>query len=139
MPLPFTESPIMTTFTKVILFTDIDGYARFREERIALTEGNEHSRLSPWLPANGLQLRHSPVGFRSDFHCTGKTQWLFVLQGVMEIGLRDGSTRRFGPGEHFYSADTLPDGVAFDDQVHGHCSRLIGEEPLITAFVRDGD
>ena len=26
----------------------------------------------------------------------------------MEIGLRDGSTRRFRPGEHFYAADLLP-------------------------------
>lgn len=129
---------IMNILTKVILFTDTDGYARFREERIVLSEGNEQSHLSPWLPAEGLQLRQSPVGFRSDFHCTGRPQWLFVLQGVMEIGLRDGSTRRFGPGEHFYSADTLPAGVAFDDRVHGHCSRLIGQMPLITAFVRDG-
>ncbi|PIT53961.1 hypothetical protein [Snodgrassella alvi] len=127
----------MTTFTKVILYTDSDGYARFKEEKIELTEGNEKSQLSPWLNAEGLQLRHSPVGFESDFHCTGKPQWLFVLQGIMEIGLRDGTTRRFGPGEHFYSADTLPAGAAFDQHIHGHCSRLIGNDPLITAFIRD--
>lgn len=129
----------MHHFTHVILFTDADGYARFREEPIALTEGNEKSRLSPWLAANGLQLRQSPVGFTSDFHCTGKAQWLFVLQGIMEIGLRDGSTRSFGPGQHFYSADTLPEGAIFDNNIHGHCSRLIGDQPLITAFVRGDD
>jgi hypothetical protein len=32
----------------------------------------------------------------------------------MEIGLQDGSSRIFGPGEHFYSADTLPAGARFD-------------------------
>ncbi|PIT14739.1 hypothetical protein BGI30_03735 [Snodgrassella alvi] len=127
----------MTTFTKVILYTDSDGYARFKEEKIELNEGNEKSQLSPWLNAEGLQLRHSPIGFQSDFHCTDKPQWLFVLQGIMEIGLRDGSTRRFGPGEHFYSADTLPVGTTFDPNVHGHCSRLIGNDPLITAFIRN--
>ncbi|PIT14376.1 hypothetical protein [Snodgrassella alvi] len=127
----------MTTFTKVILYTDSDGYARFKEEKIELTEGNEKSQLSPWLNAEGLQLRHSPVGFESDFHCTGKPQWLFVLQGIMEIGLRDGTTRRFGPGEHFYSADTLPAGATFNPHIHGHCSRLIGNDPLITAFIRN--
>ncbi|WP_239373276.1 hypothetical protein [Snodgrassella gandavensis] len=127
----------MTTFTKVILYTDSDGYARFKEEKIELNEGNEKSQLSPWLNAEGLQLRYSPVGFKSDFHCTGKPQWLFVLQGIMEIGLRDGSTRRFGPGEHFYSADTLPTGTTFDPHIHGHCSRLIGNDPLITAFIRN--
>lgn len=29
----------MSTFTKVVLFTDSDGRARFREETLALTEG----------------------------------------------------------------------------------------------------
>lgn len=127
----------MPTFTKVILYTDVDGFARFKEESIALKEGNEKSQLSTLLPAKGIQLRHSPVGFRSDFHCTENSQWLIVLQGIMEIGLRDGSYRRFGPGEYFYSADTLPENVKFDPNIHGHCSRLIGNFPLITAFIRD--
>lgn len=127
----------MTTFTKVILYTGSDGFARFKEEKIELNEGNEKSQLSLWFNAEGLQLRYSPVGFKSDFHCTGKPQWLIVLQGVMEIGLRDGSTRCFSAGEHFYSADTLPEGITFDSNIHGHCSRLIGDVPLITAFIRD--
>jgi hypothetical protein len=128
----------MTTpaFTRVTLFTDADGRARFREDAIALTEGTPQSRLSPLQPAAGLQLRESPVGFRSDFHCTGTPQWLFVLRGRMEIGLQDGSTRVFGPGEHFFSADTLPAGAAFDPKVHGHRSRQLGDEPLVTLFVR---
>ncbi|MCX8744703.1 hypothetical protein J3U68_04655 [Snodgrassella sp. B3882] len=128
---------MMPVFKKIILFTDKDGFARFKEEDIHLDHGNERSQLSPWLPASALQLRHSPVGFQSDFHCTEKPQWLFVLQGMMEIGLRDGSTRRFGPGDHFYSADTLPENTAFDSNIHGHCSRLIGNTPLITAFIQD--
>ena len=126
----------MSTFTRVVLFTDTDGRARFREETVELSEGTPAARLSPWLPASGLQLRESPVGFRSDFHCTGVPQWLFVLRGRMEIGLQDGSSRVFGPGAHFYSADTLPVGAAFDPTVHGHWSRQVGDEPLVTAFVR---
>jgi hypothetical protein len=82
------------------------------------------------------QLRQSPVGFRSSFHCTGSPQWLFVLRGQMEIGLQDGSSRVFGPGDHFYSADTLPEGATFDPAVHGHWSRQVGPEPLVTLFVR---
>lgn len=126
----------MTTFTQVVLFTDTDGRARFREEAIDLSEGSPAARLSPLMPAGGLQLRQSPVGFRSEFHCTGRPQWLFVLQGQMEIGLQDGSARVFGPGQHFYSADTLPEGAVFDPQVHGHRSRQVGDEPLVTVFVR---
>jgi hypothetical protein len=126
----------MTTFTQVVLFTDAVGRARFREEAIELSEGTPAARLSALMPAGGLQLRQSPVGFRSEFHCTGTPQWLFVLQGKMEIGLQDGSSRVFGPGQHFYSADTLPEGAEFDPQVHGHWSRQVGDEPLVTVFVR---
>ena len=126
----------MSTFTRVVLFTDTDGRARFREESVPLTEGTPQSRLSALLPAGALQLRESPVGFRSSFHCTTTPQWLFVLRGQMEIGLQDGSSRIFGPGEHFYSADVLPEGATFDPEVHGHWSRQVGEEPLVTAFVR---
>ena len=126
----------MSHFNRVVLFTDTDGRARFRDEPVALTEGTPAAQLSPVLPASGLQLRQSPVGFRSSFHCTTTPQWLFVLQGQMEIGLQDGSSRVFGPGMHFYSADTLPEGASFDPAVHGHWSRQLGDEPLVTAFVK---
>jgi len=126
----------MTQFKKTILYTDTDGRARFREEEVALTEGTPQAMLSPLLPSAGYQLRQSPVGFRSQFHCTTAPQWLFVLSGQMEIGLQDGSSRIFGPGEHFYSDDTLPAGATFDPAVHGHWSRQVGDSELVTLFVR---
>jgi len=126
----------MSTFNKVVLFTDTDGRARFRDETVPLPEGTPAARLSPLMPSGGFQLRESPVGFRSQFHCTGAPQWLFVLSGQMEIGLQDGSSRTFGPGAHFYSADTLPEGATFDPAVHGHWSRQVGDQPLVTLFVR---
>ena len=127
----------MATFTKVTLFTDTDGRARFREDPIELTEGKPQARLSPLMPSGGCQLRESPVGFRSDFHVTETPQWVFILRGVMEIHLQDGSFRAFKPGDHFFSADTLPPGATFDPAVHGHWSRQAGPDPLVTVFVRD--
>ena len=126
----------MTDFVKTILFTDHDGRARFREERVPLPEGSPQSMLSVLYAAGGYQLRHSPVGFRSQFHCTGAPQWVFILQGQIEIGLQGGVSRIFTPGEHFYSADLLPEGAVFDPQVHGHWSCQVGPEPLQTLFVR---
>lgn len=126
----------MTSFTQVVLYTDTDGRARFREEAIPLDEGTPAARLSSILPASGVQLRESPVGFRSSMHCTGSPQWLFVLSGAMEIGLADGSSRVFVAGEHFYSADTLPEGATFDPAIHGHWSRQLGNQPLVTLFVK---
>lgn len=126
----------MASFNRTVLFTDRDGFAKFRDEPLALNEGSPQSMLSALLPSGGYQLRESPVGFRSQFHCTGSPQWVFILRGAMEIGLQDGSSRVFKPGEHFYSADLLPAGASFDAKVHGHWSRQVGDEPLQTLFVR---
>jgi hypothetical protein len=123
-------------FTKVTLYTAPDGRARFREESLPLDQGKPQARLSALMPSGGLQLRTSPVGFRSEFHCTETPQWVFILSGEMEIGLQDGSSRSFKPGEHFFSADTLPPGHTFDARVHGHWSRQVGSQPLSTLFVR---
>ena len=128
----------MSSFRRLTLFTAPDGYARWRDDEIALGEGTLQARLSALLPACGLQWRESPVGFRSDWHCTTTPQWLIVLRGGIEIGLRDGSTRRFGPGDCFFSDDTLPAGARFDAALHGHWSRQVGDGPLVTAFVRVG-
>ena len=124
------------TFTQVILETGRDGRARWREQALALSEGKPMARLSPLMPSGGLQLRASPVGFRSEFHCTETPQWVFILEGAMEIGLQDGSRRVFKPGEHFYSDDRLPAGAAFNAGVHGHWSRQVGDAALVTAFMR---
>ena len=126
----------LATFTQVTLYTDIDGRARFREHDVALSEGTPAAMLSPLMASGGLQLRHSPVGFRSTFHCTTTPQWVFILSGRMEIGLRDGGSRVFAPGQHFYSADTVPAGAVFDAALHGHWSRQLGDSPLVTLFVR---
>ncbi|ALK91714.1 MAG: hypothetical protein KGN99_08310 [Pseudomonadota bacterium] len=127
----------MTHFTKVVLFTDTDGKARFKEETLPMEEGNPQSQLTDIFSAEGYQLRYSPVGFRSQFHVTGKPQWVFILSGQMEIGLQDGTSRIFSAGDHFYSADTLPEGATFDPAVHGHWSRQVGDEPLRTLFLKD--
>lgn len=123
-------------FAKIVLYTAADGRAKWREEKIALSEGSPQAMLSKVLEASGYQLRRSPVGFRSQWHCTPQPQWVFILAGEMEIGLQDGSTRLFRPGEHFFSADTLPPGAAFDSGVHGHWSAQRGPRALETLFLK---
>lgn len=126
----------MSTFRKVELHTAADGRARFRDVDISLTEGTPAAILSVVFPVSGLQFRQSPVGFASSFHCTPAPQWVFILCGLMEIGLQDGTVRRFGPGEHFLSADTLPQGQTFDPSVHGHRSAQVGDSALVTLFIK---
>ena len=126
----------MSHFTQLVLDTGPDGRARWREQAVPLDEGTPQSRLSALMDSGGYQLRESPVGFRSAPHCSGHTQWVFILRGRMLIGLPDGSVRPFGPGEHFHSADLLPAGAVFDPAVHGHWSAQDGPDPLVTLFVR---
>ena len=126
----------MNSFTKIVLFTGADGRAGFREEALALDHGTPQSMLSEVFACGGYQLRSSPVGFRSTFHCTTAPQWCFILAGQMEIGIQGGVSRIFKPGEHFYSNDVLPPGAVFDPTIHGHWSRQVGPDPLVTLFVR---
>lgn len=127
----------MPSFTQITLYTDSDGRARFKDETLPLNEGTPAVSLSAVRDATGIQFRESPVGFKSQIHCTGKPQWVFILQGQMEIGLSDGTTRVFSAGQHFYSADVLPEGADFDPKHHGHWSAQVGREPLVTLFIKE--
>src|SRR5688500_11545391 len=124
------------SFTQIVLYTDGDGRAKFKEQALALREGTSQARLSAILPATGFQLRRSPVGFRSEVHCTLKPQWVFMIVGEMEIALQDGQSRRVGPGEHFFSADVLPEGARFAPKLHGHPSAQCDPEPLVALFLK---
>jgi hypothetical protein len=126
----------MHSLIQVTLETGPDGRARFRETPIPLDQGDPALRLSRPFQTSEMQLRQSPVGFRSPVHVTTRPQWVFILAGTMEIGLLDGSSRSFTAGQHFYSADTLPENTPFDPEIHGHWSRQVGDEPLVTLFVR---
>jgi hypothetical protein len=127
----------MKTFMQIILYTAANGQGQFKEQEIPLTDGGPEARLSIALSARALKFRESPVGFQSTMHVTQCPQWVFILSGEMEIGLADGTRRRFKAGEHFYSADTLPEGTGFNPEIHGHWSRQVGTQPLTTLFVID--
>ena len=126
----------MQLFTKTVLYTDHQGFAQFREQDVELSHGSPRSMLSALSPSGGYQLRHSPVGFTKEFHCTKEPQFVFILSGEMQISLQDGSSKTFTPGQHFYSSDLLPEGETFDATIHGHQSCQIGDQPLETLFVR---
>ena len=72
----------MAEFKKILLHTDLDGRARFRDEWVPYGEGTPQAMLSTLFACGGYQLRHSPVGFRSTFHCTTTPQWVFILSEI---------------------------------------------------------
>jgi hypothetical protein len=124
-------------FKKVELYTNESGYSQFRELEIELNEAGNIGFLSDDLSASNYQLRHSPIGYKSDFHNSTTPQWVFILSGTMRIGLRDGTHRDFKAGESFYSNDTPP-AANVAKSVPGHNSAQVGSEPLQTLFLRVG-
>ena len=84
------------------------------------------------LPANvalqasaNLAFRSFPADYFSDWHTAPRRQYIFILAGQMEIGIGDGTKRRFGPG----------DVVLADDLTgQGHTTRSV-EGPRISATV----
>lgn len=124
-------------FVKLILETGPDHFSRFREEPIPMHDGTDLIQLTATATVQELRFRYSPVGYQSDFHCSPNTQWAIILSGQLAIGLRDGTHRILGPGDHLWAEDMLPEGQTFDPEVHGHNSWLVGDEPLVTAFVSD--
>ncbi len=122
--------------TQLVLYTDADGRARFRENPERLEAGSPMVKLGALHSSAGFQFRESPCGYQSAFHCTEHPQWIVVLQGCLEIILQDGTARQFTRGDYFFCADVLPAQASFDPSIHGHRSRQIGDEVLQTLFVR---
>jgi hypothetical protein len=101
------------------LYTGSDGESHIEELRLG--EG-----LASLTPTAGIQFRESPAGNFLDWHPAPRRQWVIILSGELEIGLGDGSLRRFGPGDARLGEDTTG---------HGHTTRVVGSEPCVMAYV----
>jgi len=104
-----------------------DGHSHF--EDLPLPAGESHN-VALQAGAN-LVFRCStmPADQWNDWHTTPRRQYVFILMGQMEIGIGDGTTRRFGPGDVVLADDlTGP----------GHRTRWVGGVPGISAVVPVG-
>src|SRR5258706_2535360 len=109
----------------VRIFTGHDGQTHF--EDLPLPAEESHN-VALRAGAN-LVFRCFPAEYFSDWHTAPRRQYIFVLSGQMEIGIGDGTTRRFGPG----------DMVLADDMTgKGHTTRSLGV-PRVSATVAAAD
>src|SRR6201985_3335470 len=108
----------------VRIYTGDDGHTHF--EDLPLPAGESHN-VALQAGAN-LVFRCFPADHWSDWHTAPRRQYIFILAGRMEIGIGDGTARRFGPG----------DVVLADDLTgQGHTTRSVGV-PRISAPVPVG-
>ena len=105
--------------TRMRIYTGHDGQTHFDPSA---------GRGEPqYCASGGCQPRVSlfPADYWSDWHTAPRRQYIFILAGQMEIGVGDGTMRRFGPG----------DVVLADDLTgQGHTTRSLGV-PRISATV----
>lgn len=106
----------------VRIYTGSDGQTHFEELSIPAAEVQQ---VAIQAGAN-IVFRRFPTNYFSDWHTAPRRQYIFILSGQMEIGIGDGTARRFGPG----------DVVLADDLTgKGHTTRTVGSEPRVSATV----
>ena len=108
----------------VRIYTGHDGQTHFEDLPLP---AEENHNVALQAGAN-LVFRCFPADYWSDWHTAPRRQYIFILVGQMEIGIGDGTTRCFGPG----------DVVLADDLTgQGHTTRSLGV-PRISATVPVG-
>jgi len=103
------------------IFNGDDGKSRF--EHLSLESRPE---LKSMQAATGITFTTWPPGHFMDFHPAPRHQFVITLEGEMEIGLEDGTTERFGPG------DVL---LAEDLEGKGHTLRVTGDKPRVSVSI----
>lgn len=103
------------------LYTGDDGATHLEE--LAL---DTHPNLTALQATKGVAFRSQQPGYFSDWHTAPRRQYVITLAGEAEIGLRDGSVHRLGPGDVNLAEDTTGS---------GHTTRVVGTVPRITATV----
>lgn len=105
----------------VRIYTGNDGQTHFEDLHIPAGEIQEIAIQA----GSKLVFRRFPADYFSDWHTAPRRQYIIILSGSMEIGIGDGTTRRFGPG----------DVVLADDLTgKGHTTRSLGE-PRVSATI----
>ncbi len=105
----------------VRLYTGRDGQTHIEE-----LDPATHPNLKKLQKAKGIEFRVAQPGHFVDWHPAPRRQYVITISGEVEIGLGDGTVRRFGPG-HVNLAEDLTG--------KGHTTRVVGKVPRVTAVI----
>lgn len=96
----------MTKFKVTRLYSGSDGESYFEEIRIPLQSQGEIGFLSDKLGALSVQFRYVIPGYDFDFHNAPKRQFIFLLDGAIQIETSLGDIRQFSAGDVLLVEDT---------------------------------
>lgn len=106
--------------TFIRLYTGDDGNTHIEE-----LDPNRSPRLTEQM-AQSISFRVTEAGHFLDWHPAPRRQFVINLAGEFEIGLRDGTVHRCGPGDVVLAEDVTGS---------GHTRRVVGNTPRISATV----
>jgi hypothetical protein len=103
------------------LYTGDDGESHMEELDLA-----SHPELTALQGATGVVFRSTPPGTLSDWHTAPRRQSVSTLSGEADIGRRDGTIHRLGPGDVTMAEDLTG---------HGHTTRVMSQVTRVTATI----
>jgi hypothetical protein len=110
----------------VRLYSGEDGQSHF-EEMTGPWVGDDRGReQTPLQDAGGVRFTRFPVGFFSDWHPAARRMYAMILSGQVDCMIGDGTVQRLGPGDVVLEEDVTG---------QGHRNRVIGDQPVLVAFV----
>lgn len=108
------------------LYTGEDGESHFEDIEILLEDAGDIGKLSNRVAATGLLFRETGPDYDYDWHNAPQRQYIFMLEGSVDVEIGDGTVRRFGPGDVLLAEDTAG---------RGHISRAVNRQPRKSVFV----
>lgn len=117
------------------LFSGPDGESHFKDVEIEFKELNfappaPPISVSPFVPAAQCGFISVPPGWYGDWHPAPRRQYLFQLEGKMEVKTSDGDVRTLEPGDIVLMEDTVG---------KGHASRVVGSTAAVYAVAQLSD
>ena len=103
------------------LYSGDDGQSHIEEMTL-----ESHPALTNLHAVKGVWMQTIEAGHFLDWHPAPRRQFVIMLAGGMEIGLRDGSLLRFGPGDVLLAEDVTGS---------GHTRRVNPDQPRLSATI----
>ena len=103
------------------IYTGDDGQSHFEDMEI-----KDHPNIDALTSVTSIRFRIGEAGNFSDWHQESRRNYIITLSGEGEIGLGDGTLRRFGPGQVTLVEDLTG---------QGHTTRVTSNEPRITIAI----
>jgi quercetin dioxygenase-like cupin family protein len=106
----------------VRVYTGEDRESHCREFTPDLRKADRGFERSLLESVKGVSFSRAPAGHFLDWHPAPRRQYVISLSGQVEIGMGDGTVRRFGPGDVFLAEDLTG---------RGHTFRVVGDQPYL--------